>query len=119
LTEDKVGTSASRESYPEWRGLFITRYIADKWNAGYTLRYIGSTDEMVNGSPRHISSRVYQNLAATYQFNDSWGLKLGVDNLFNVQPPSSLTNLNINFDISTYTAIGRFMYAQLIWDFDL
>ncbi len=119
LKEDKVGTSASRESYPEWRGLFVTRYIADKWNAAYTLRYIGSTDEMVSGSPRHISSRVYQNLAGTYQFTDSWGLKLGVDNLFNVQPPSSLTNLNINFDISTYDAVGRFMYAQLIWDFDL
>lgn len=119
LKEDKVGTSASRESYPEWRGLFVTRYIADKWNASYTLRYIGSTDEMVGTSSRHISSRVYQNLAATYQFNDSWGLKLGVDNLFDVQPPSSLTNLNINFDISTYNAVGRFMYAQLIWDFDL
>lgn len=119
LTEDKVGTAASRESYPEWRGLFVTRYVADTWNAAYTVRYIGSTDEMVGGSPRHISSRVYQNLAATYQFNDNWGLKLGVDNLFDVQPPSSLTNLNINFDISTYTAVGRFMYAQVIWDFDL
>ena len=119
LKEDKVGTSASRESYPEWRGLFVTRYIADKWNASYTLRYIGSTDEMVSGSPRHISARVYQNLAGTYQFNDSWALKLGIDNLFDVQPPSSLTNLNINFDISTYNAVGRFIYAQLIWDFEL
>jgi hypothetical protein len=29
----------------------------------------------------------------------------------------SLTNLNINYDISTYDPVGRFMYAQLSWDF--
>jgi len=119
LTEELVGTAASRVSYPEWRGLFVVRYMAEKWNAAYTLRYIGSTTETVDGGPRHISSRAYQNLAATYQFNENWGLKLGVDNLFNVQPPSSLTNVNINFDISTYDAVGRFIYTQLVWDFDL
>jgi len=27
-----------------------------------------------------------------------------------------LTNLNINFDIATYNAVGRFAYVQLTWN---
>jgi outer membrane receptor protein involved in Fe transport len=61
----------------------------------------------------------YHSLAGSYQFNDSWGFRLGVDNIFDRQPPSSLTNTNINFDIATYSAVGRFYYAQVTWDFGI
>ena len=44
-------------------------------------------------------------------------VRLGIDNILDEQPPESLTNQNINFDISTYDPIGRFMYAQLGWNF--
>jgi len=41
---------------------------------------------------------------------------VGIDNLADKQPPSSLTNTNINFDQNTYTAVGRFMFVQLTYD---
>ncbi len=119
LVDEKVGTARSREAYPEWRGLFTARWSKDAWSANYSLRYIGDSDEIVDDQPRHIREMTYHNISGIYQFNDSWAVRLGIDNVFDRQPPSSLTNLNINFDQSTYTAVGRFYYAQVTFDFGL
>ncbi|MFT5139567.1 MAG: iron complex outermembrane receptor protein [Lysobacterales bacterium] len=116
---DKVGTAASREAFPEWRGMFTVRLANDDWTGSYSARYIGDTTEVRSGTSYHIGSVTYHNIAATYRFSDALNLKLGVDNVGDKQPPASRTNLNINFDINTYNAVGRFMYAQLNWDFEL
>ena len=117
--EDKVGTAASREAYPKWRAMFTTRWDNGPWAVNYKARYIGDTEEMVGSTPRHIGSVFYHDLAGSYDFQDGLSLKVGIDNVFGKQPPASLTNLNINFDINTYDAVGRFMYAQLSWNFGL
>lgn len=113
LVEDKVGTAASRESYPEWRGMLRAGWSRNAWSANYSARYIGSTTEMPGGEPRNISSVMYHNIAGMYDFNDSLSLRVGLDNLTDKQPPSSLTNTNINFDQNTYNPTGRFWYVQV------
>ena len=45
-----------------------------------------------------------------------WQLRVGIDNVADKQPPSSLTNTNINFDQNTYNPVGRFWYLQLTFD---
>jgi outer membrane receptor protein involved in Fe transport len=114
---DKVGTAASRESYPEWRAMFTTQWRNGPWSANYKARYIGDTREIAGGEPRKIGSVMYHDLSGGFAFENGVSVRLGVDNLFDEQPPVSLTNLNINYDISTYDPVGRFMYAQLSWDF--
>ena len=114
---DKVGTAASRESYPEWRAMFTTQWRNGPWSANYKARYIGDTTEVADGTPRNIGSVMYHDLSGGFAFDNGVKIRLGVDNLFDEQPPVSLTNLNINYDISTYDPVGRFMYAQLSWDF--
>jgi len=119
---DKVGTAASRQAYPEWRAMFTTQWSNGPWNANYKARFIGDTEEEVGTNPpqlRHIGSVVYQDIAASYGFDNGLLLRIGVDNVFDKQPPSSLTNLNINFDINTYDAVGRFFYARLTWDLEM
>ena len=37
---------------------------------------------------------------------------IGVNNVFDVQPPASYANAPINYDIYTYDARGRFMYVR-------
>ncbi|WP_462159922.1 TonB-dependent receptor [Pseudoalteromonas sp. GB56] len=113
--EDLVGTAASRESYPEWRGTFSTTWKHDAWSANYNLRYIDSTTEQVAGEPRGIGAVTYHNVSAGYQFENNMAVKLGINNLGDKQPPSSLTNLNINFDQNTYNPTGRFVYMQLTY----
>lgn len=110
--EDKVGTAASRESFPEWRGMFSTRWSQGDWSANYNARFIGDTVETFKGDELAISSTVYHNLSGSYDFNNGLKVKAGINNLFDKQPPVSLTNKNINFDQNTYNAVGRFMYVQ-------
>jgi iron complex outermembrane receptor protein len=110
---DKVGTSASREAYPKWRAMFTTQWGQGPWSANYKARYIGDTTETVGGEPRGIPSVMYHDLSGSYAFDNGIMIRLGVDNVLDKQPPVSLTNLNINFDVSTYDPVGRFMYAQV------
>jgi outer membrane receptor protein involved in Fe transport len=119
LVEDKGGTSASRESYPDWRGLFRAQWQSGPWAANYSARYIGSTTEYPGAEARNISSVTYHNIAGMYDFSDSMSLRVGIDNLADKQPPSSLTNTNINFDQNTYNPVGRFWYVQFTYDADM
>ena len=43
---------------------------------------------------------MYHDLSGGFAFDNGVKIRLGVDNLFDEQPPVSLTNLNINYDIS-------------------
>ena len=115
---DKVGTAASRESYPELRAMFTTEWKHGPWGVNYKLRYIGDTTETLSATERHnIGSVIYNDISGSYSTDNGLFLRLGIDNVFDKQPPVSYTNLNINFDISTYDPVGRFMYAQVGWEF--
>jgi len=111
--KDLVGTAASRESYPEWRGAISANWKQNDWFAAYSARYIGETTEMVSNEPRDISSITYHNISGGYHFDNGLSVKLGINNLADKQPPSSLTNKNINFDQNTYNPVGRYLYVQL------
>jgi outer membrane receptor protein involved in Fe transport len=114
---DKVGTAASRESYPEWRSSLSARWKRDQWSAAYSARLIGETTEIYNSEALPIDSVTYHNVSGGYDFNNGLKTKIGINNITDKQPPVSLTNTNINFDQNTYNAIGRFMYLQLNYDF--
>jgi iron complex outermembrane receptor protein len=114
---NKVGTAASRESYPEWRSTLNARWKHELWSAAYSARFIGDTTEIYKSEALAINSVTYHNISAGYDFNNGLKTKVGINNLTDKQPPVSLTNTNINFDQNTYNAIGRFMYVQLNYDF--
>jgi iron complex outermembrane receptor protein len=111
--EDLVGTAASRESYPEWRGSISANWKQNDWFAAYSARYIGETTEMVSDEPRNISAITYHNISGGYHLDNGLTVKLGINNIADKQPPSSLTNTNINYDQNTYNSVGRFFYVQL------
>jgi iron complex outermembrane receptor protein len=115
--EDLVGTAASRESYPEWRGAISANWKQNDWFAAYSARYIGDTTEKVINQPRSISSVTTHNISAGYHFDDRLTVKLGINNIADTQPPSSITNTNINFDQNTYNPVGRFTYMQASYEF--
>lgn len=115
---DKVGTASSRESYPKLRAMFTTEWKNGPWGVNYKLRYIGETEETtVATGPREINPVFYNDISGSYSMDNGLFVRLGIDNILDQQPRESLTNQNINFDISTYDPIGRFMYAQLGWNF--
>lgn len=115
--DDLVGIARSREAFPELRSNFQVQWNKDDWSASYSARHIGDTTETYKGADYHIGSVVYHSASAGYDFGNGLQAKLGVNNIGDKQPPASRTNLNINFDINTYNAIGRFYYVQLTYDF--
>ncbi|QBJ63641.1 TonB-dependent receptor [Pseudoalteromonas sp. DL-6] len=117
LSVNKKGSSGVRESYPEFKGSVSAQWAYDNWSAAYSLRYIGDTNEIYLNAPRHIGSMFYHNLSTGYKSDSGLGWRMGINNLFDKQPPISLVNVNINFDQQTYNAVGRFLYFQLTYDF--
>jgi iron complex outermembrane recepter protein len=117
ISLDKTGTAGSRESYPEWRAGLSAQWQHDAWSAAYNLRYIGDTTETFANTPRHIGSVAYHGVSGGYKFEQGLALRVGVNNLFDKQPPVSLVNVNINFDQQTYNAVGRFIYMQLSYQY--
>lgn len=117
VSQDKAGTAGVRESYPEWRANLSAQWQMEAWSAAYNLRYIGDSTETVANAPRHIGSVTYHNTSVGYNFDSALALRLGVNNIFDKQPPVSLVNVNINFDQQTYNAVGRFVYLQLNYEF--
>ncbi|MBU2426401.1 MAG: TonB-dependent receptor [Gammaproteobacteria bacterium] len=116
LSVDKKGSSGVREAYPEFRGSASAQWSNQNWSAAYSLRYIGDTNETYLNAPRHIGSMFYHNLSTGYKLDQGFAVRVGINNLFDKQPPISRVNVNINFDQQTYNAVGRFVYLQLTYD---
>ncbi len=117
ITEDLTGVARSRQAFPKWRSGFQAKWSQNEWQASYSWVHIGNSTETYKGEDRNIGTVLLHNIAATYEFDSGVQWKVGVNNLTNKQPPVSLTNANINFDINTYNPVGRFFYTQVSYSF--
>ncbi|MFC3032714.1 TonB-dependent receptor [Pseudoalteromonas fenneropenaei] len=116
-SEALLGIARSREAYPKYRSNLQLNWQNGDWTANYNWRHIGDTEETVDGEAHHIASLFYHNAAVSYALSEGLKLKFGINNIGDKQPPVSFTNLNINFDINTYNAIGRYYYTQVSYAF--
>ncbi len=114
--DNRVGGLFFRESYPRWSGQLSTQWHYQAISANWRMRHIDSMKE--NSARPNIGSVTYHDLQLAYRL-PTWNSRLtvGVNNLFDKAPPYSLVNTNINFDISTYDARGRFIYARAAFEF--
>ncbi|NVJ99430.1 MAG: TonB-dependent receptor [Alphaproteobacteria bacterium] len=114
--QEREGTSnVLRESIPQWRGRGSIQWTKDQWSASYSARLIGSTDENPDDPLLgHIPAIWYHDVSVTYRLEDhDVDVTFGVENIFDKQPPVSLVNTNVNFDINTYNAKGAFGYLRV------
>ncbi len=108
---DDVADSAGDIGFPEWRGTSNFRLAMDDLSMFWGVRYIGKQDdlnavtgEIIERTPdgrfaatggRTSSDTVTQNIgdyfrhdiSVRYQGGDDWGVVLGVNNVFDRQPP--------------------------------
>jgi len=126
--------------YSRIRARAFANWSLGDWSASWRIRYIGPFDngsdddrqgssadaaclhDPVTGVPNqycavelHYGSTVYHNLSVTYampKINSRF--EVGVDNVFDKQPPLLYNNnvLNANTDVSTFDTIGRFYFAR-------
>ncbi|MGY6553646.1 MAG: TonB-dependent receptor [Wenzhouxiangella sp.] len=114
--ENREGGLFFRESFPRWKAQLATQWNYDAFSANWRIRHIDSMTE--NSAAPNIGSVTYHDLQLGYRV-DAWNTRFtaGINNVFDKQPPLSLVNTNINFDISTYDARGRFFYLRAAIDF--
>lgn len=143
-TCSKGGTTDSGAPLPRWRHKARLSLNTES-NIGVSLqwRFIGKVSaETLSDNPSlaaptnfdpglRIKSQSYFDLAASYNFKDAYTLRLGVNNVFDKQPPYITsgsgavpgTNLcptgpcNGNTYPGTYDALGRYLYASVTLDF--
>jgi outer membrane receptor protein involved in Fe transport len=118
MVDDRAGKSDQpRASFPRLKGQASLRYQVERFKLGWKARYIGGSADLpnnpVNGG--RLAGIWYQDMLAEWTFpGQRLRLAIGIDNLFDRQPPASAANNPINFDIYTYDIRGRSLHARLI-----
>jgi iron complex outermembrane receptor protein len=102
------------QAFPKHKAIGIVDWNGNMFGATLTGRYIKSVIESANGN--RLNSRLYVDAQA--RFTPSWlsnglGFAVGVNNLFDKDPPGCISCGLNNFDPTTYDVPGRFGYVRL------
>lgn len=126
------GIEVSDSAIPEWSSTFATNWDYRNWNVNWTMRYIDRLRESCAGAngfaictdsvaDQHwLGSTTYHDAQISWR-TDAWmkGVKLsvGVNNVFDKNPPICLSCTLNGYDPGTYDLPGRYTYARLSMDF--
>ena len=114
-TTDYRGTTRGfpDQSYPKVKGNATIDWQLGGFGASFTGRYISGVDES-DGHRMH--SRLYGDAQLSFSpaiFENRFALTVGVNNVFNSDPPACNTCTGPNFDATTYDVPGQFGYVRL------
>jgi len=134
-TIQQAGTfsTSTDSSEPRWKALVNATFARDQWSFGWTTRYYGgahnvdgtsvceySTLADCTGSTKgaedyegnHVSGIFYHDINFSYQYKNA-NFSVGVDNLFDKDPPYVGGALNANsLGSAGYDFTGRFIYMK-------
>ena len=104
------------QSFPRWRGVLNAALNLDPITIDTRLRYIHSMDnraevQFPGESFTGPKSIIYTDVAVETRI-ENMTLRLGVNNLFDVEPPSYAPNVQSGTDPSLYDVIGRRGYVS-------
>jgi len=142
-TRDLLGTLLPGQpdrSFPEWRSNLDLIWTMDNWEAVWNLHYIHSYTEPCNDglSPsfvelglcsnpdpdnptNELGSIVYNDVQLSYYFDQmdfgSAKFTVGLDNVFDRDPPVSMAAFANSFDATQHRIPGQFYYARVNVDF--
>ena len=101
------------QAFPKHKAIFIMDWNKGGFGASLTNRYIRHVTESQNGNK--LNARLYTDLQGRWApefWGERLGFAIGVNNLFDLDPPGcSSCGLN-NFDPTTYDVPGRYVYAR-------
>lgn len=115
IVDERAGKGDTpRATYPHWKGQASLGWTGDTVDAMLRARYIGPTTDVVNTVKNaRTRSIIYTDFELGFSIDDDAArFSLGINNLFDKAPPASYANAPINYDIYTYDARGRFVYAS-------
>ncbi|MEO6199215.1 MAG: TonB-dependent receptor [Sphingomicrobium sp.] len=102
------------QAFPKHKAIGILDWDGGQFGGSVTGRYIKSVRE--SGADNRLNSRLYADLQARWNpsFRDNiLGFAVGVNNLFDKDPPGCISCGLNNFDPGTYDVPGRYYYARI------
>ena len=120
--------SSGNGSLPHWKASVGLQWQQSAWNGRYSIYYVSPLREQVPESERarRIDAWVNHNLQISYVASGPgaqlWRtgaasteleVALGVENLFDAEPPFAASAFNDNFDGRTYSLAGRYVYLRV------
>ena len=102
------------QAYPKWKSNLMLDWDKADFGATLTGRYISHLQEA--GDPNKLGSRLYADAQIRWTpsfISQDLGVAIGVNNLFDKDPPGCVTCGLNNYDPNAYDAPGRFMYLRL------
>lgn len=119
---DRKGTERGSpdQAFPKFKGNATLNWSISDFSASFTGRYISAVTEINpnTGLPNPMASRFYGDVqfVVTPSFMDRrFALTVGVNNVFNQDPPACFSCSLNNFDPTTYDVPGQFGYARLTY----
>lgn len=113
-TTDYRGTTRGfpDQSYPRFKGTGVLDWQYEWLSASFTGRYIDSVME-ANGNK--LNTRLYSDIQLSFSppSLSKVSLTVGVNNVFNVDPPACISCTGPNYDPTTYDVPGQFGYLRL------
>lgn len=101
------------QSYPKFKGNAVIDWQIGDFGATFTGRYI---DHVVEGDGNRLKDTFYGDVQLTFaptRFDRRMALTVGVNNVFNQDPPACNTCTGPNYDPTTYDVPGQFGYVRL------
>jgi iron complex outermembrane recepter protein len=99
------------QSYPRFKGNGTLDWALGDFTASFTGRYIDAVRE---ADGKKLNSTFYGDVQFGYAFFDKrLMLTVGVNNLFDRDPPACFSCTGPNYDPTTYDVPGQFGYARL------
>jgi iron complex outermembrane receptor protein len=116
LAIEREGTERGSpdQAYPKTKSTLMLDWDKADWGATVTGRYISKVQEA--GDPNKLEARLYVDAQIRWRpsfVSEDFGVAIGVNNLFDKDPPGCVTCGLNNYDPNAYDAPGRFMYLRL------
>ena len=102
------------QAYPRFKATGTIDWTLGPVTASYTGRYIDPVTEIQNGT--RLASKFYSDVQVQLRpswMNNRFALTIGVNNLFNIDPPACVSCSLNNYDTTTYDVPGQFGYARI------
>ncbi|PCH96940.1 MAG: TonB-dependent receptor [Gammaproteobacteria bacterium] len=111
------GARGGAGNFPEWKTNVYVALASDDWSASYSFRYIGEVEEnwyVDNGTQitRMIDSQLIHDTQFTY-FMENVSATVGINNIFDEDPPFAQGGFSDNTDPRTYSTAGRHAYVTV------
>ncbi len=111
--DGSIGTA-----FPEWKWTLTTSWKKGPLTVTPSIRYIGAMEHAqaklgIDPSATGTDATYYMDVSGSYDLNDTWTVRAGINNLLDQEPRIYAPAVQANTDPQTYDIIGRRYFLAL------